>query len=80
MAKVQCVMKVYPEDVNKLAELKEALRVLKPVGMSELDVGFGIKLLKIAIIMDDSEGGDIEERVMKIPGVSQVEVESVDRL
>lgn len=81
MAQVACDLKVYPVDVTKLDELrKEVSKQLNIVGIQELDIGFGIKLLKVVALFDDSQGGDIEAIVGKIPGVSQVEVDSMNRL
>lgn len=78
-------MKVYLEDPSKIESVKTALNGLelaKVQNISEEDVGFGIKILKVVFLMNDAEGGadKLEEKVKGIENVSQVEVESVSRI
>jgi elongation factor 1-beta len=88
LAKVVAVIKVMPEDVAvDLGELKERIERSLPEGVSFQsarveDVAFGIKSLKLAVLLPDEEGGTIkvEEAISKVPGVSQVEVEFVSRV
>ncbi|MBI5158850.1 hypothetical protein HY992_01890 [Candidatus Micrarchaeota archaeon] len=81
MAQVSIVVKIFPEDMDKLDEVRQAVeRELKPVQMGVAEVAFGAKVLLARLVVNDEEGGDIEEKVKKVPGVSEVSVESVDRL
>jgi translation elongation factor EF-1beta len=48
--------------------------------MRKEDIGFGIKRLKIAVMLDDEKGGDIEQEMLSIEGISYVETESVTRV
>ncbi len=47
-----------------------------------MDIAFGLKALKVAVIMGDKSGGteEIEANLAKIPGVESVEVEEVGLL
>ncbi len=79
MGKVAALMKVFPEDMSKFEEIKQAIRdAVKPMSIVEEPVAFGFKALKVTIVRDDKEGmGDIEEKVRAIPGVSQAEITDV---
>jgi translation elongation factor EF-1beta len=45
------------------------------------DIGFGIKVLKLAIMSTDAEGApDVEEIINSIDGVSSVDVEGATRV
>lgn len=81
MAQVSIVVKIFPEDMDKLDEVRQAVeRELKPVQMGVAEIAFGAKVLLARLVVNDEEGGDIEEKIKKVPGVSEVTVESVDRL
>jgi translation elongation factor aEF-1 beta len=78
MGNVAITAKIYPEDPSKIEELEAELSKVAKITDSKVeDVGFGIKVLKIMIIVPDSEGGDMEEKLSKVKGVSQVQVEEV---
>ncbi|MHA1650772.1 MAG: elongation factor 1-beta [Candidatus Helarchaeota archaeon] len=88
MADVVVQMKVLPEDIdvdlNKLQEqiresLPENVRIYKVV---EEHIAFGLKCLKVTVIMPDAEGGTepVEQAISSIKGVSRVEVELVSRM
>ena len=78
MGNVAITAKVYPEDPSKIEELKiEISKVAKITDSKVEDIGFGIKVLRIMIVVPDSEGGDMEDKLGKIKGVSQVQVEQV---
>jgi len=82
------VLKVMPEDVEvNLEELKQRIKESLPSDVSLQragveEVAFGIKALKIVVLLPEEEGGTfkIEEAVSKVPGVSQVDVELVTRV
>ncbi len=80
MGKVAIELKVLPEnpeiDVEKIAdEIKSKIEV-KDVKIEPFV--FGMKMIKVLVIGDDSEGTDkIENAISEIDGVGEVEVESV---
>ncbi len=82
MGEVAVTVKIFPEDVEKLEEIKaEVSKIVKIAKSDAEDIGFGLKALKIVFVMDDSGGVDeIEQKLSSIPGVSQVQVEDVRRI
>lgn len=88
MADVVVQMKVLPEGIevnlNKLQEkIKEVLpentRIYK---VKEEPIAFGLKCLKVTVIVPDAEGGTepVENAISSIKEVSRVEVELVSRM
>lgn len=73
--------KIYLEDPNGMDAVKEEIgKLVKLQGTSIEELGFGIKILKIIFIDDEKNGTEeVEGKLSGIPGVSQVEIESVDR-
>lgn len=81
MAEVIVRTKIYaknPKDIEKIG--KELAKIAK-VGESKTEeLAFGIKILRIVFIVNESEGLEtLEEKIKKIKGVSQIEIDSVDR-
>ena len=82
MGKVAISLKVNlagPEvDIEKLKEaIKEKIEV---EDMQEIDIGFGLKALRIMVVRPDAEGqgtDDLENTLSEIEGVASVEVEGV---
>jgi translation elongation factor EF-1beta len=76
-------IKIYidgPESVPGVkAEIEKLVKVQR---FWEEDVGFGIKVLKATLMMDDSAGGmdKLEADIRKIKGVSELEVDNITRL
>ncbi len=80
---VSATLKIFMEDSEKMDSIKEEMeKIAKVQRFWEEEVGFGIKALKVSILMNDSEGGmdEFEEKVAQIEGVSQIEVEEVGRI
>ncbi len=85
MGKVAVSMRVMPtsEEVDTDALLKLIKNLVKgeySLGNSQIEeVAFGLKAIRLIIIMDDKEGmmDRIENEIRKIDGVSEVEVEEV---
>ena len=80
---VAAQIKISVDSPEALEDVKKSLGEITKVDKSwEEDVGFGIKMLKAVILMNDAEGGmsEMEEKIRKIPHVKQVEVESVSRI
>ncbi|MBU0532105.1 hypothetical protein KKB44_01290 [Candidatus Micrarchaeota archaeon] len=76
-------LKVYVENPEQMDSVKTGIENLAKVqDFKEEDVGFGIKVLKVTILMMDSEGGmdELEEKIKTLENVSQVEVEGVSRV
>jgi len=89
LGKVYVLLKIYPTDVNvnfdrMIREISNSLpEDVRIVSTAEEPIAFGLKALKMAIIMPEHvEGGTskIEEAVSKVAEVSQVEVEYVTRM
>jgi elongation factor 1-beta len=83
MGSVAVEIKIMPEDMAKFAEIKKAVvEQLKPAKMSEQPVAFGIVAIMATCVIPDAEGGSdkLEQMAGAIPGVSQAEIVSVDRL
>jgi elongation factor 1-beta len=85
MGKVVALVRIMPEsadvDMKKLeADLRKKLPSIQDVGVEP--IAFGLKALKIAVIVEDSEGGtDAVEKVLAgVPGVSQAETVCVNRM
>ncbi len=89
MGKVLVIVRVYPKEANvNLNMLTQMIEKTLPKNVkiartSEEPIAFGLKLLKMALIMpEETEGGTtiVEEAIMSVPLVSQVEVEYVTRM
>jgi elongation factor 1-beta len=89
MARVAVVLKVYPEDINiDLEELRREIERRLPQDYSlkawdEEPIAFGLKALRLLITMpEEIEGGTepLEQIISQVPGVSQVEVELIQRV
>lgn len=80
---VAAQIKVYAEDPSGLDGVKAGIeKIAKVQKFWEEDVGFGIKALKAILLLNDAQGGmdQIEEKIRKLPNVSQLEVEEVTRV
>ena len=73
--------KIYLEDPEGIDAAKEEIgKIVKLQGTSIEEIGFGIKVLKIVFIEDEKNGTEeVEGKLNNVKGVSQVEIESVDR-
>ena len=76
-------MKIYLDDPSQMERVKKDLDKIAKVNKAwEEDVGFGIKVLKVNLLLNDSEGGMdlLEGKIRDIKNVSEVEVEAVTRV
>lgn len=76
-------LKIYLEDVTKINEVRSSVeKIGKVQNMREEELGFGIKTIKLTILLSDSEGGmdAAEEKIKKIQYVSELEVENITRI
>ena len=88
MADVLVQLRVLPEDVDTdLEQLQEKIKEVLPEGVSihkitEEDVAYGLKCLKVVVIMPDDLGGTdpVETAISSIQEVQRVEVEIVSRM
>ncbi|MFP3949991.1 MAG: elongation factor 1-beta [Candidatus Micrarchaeia archaeon] len=82
MGEVAVTIKVYPENPEKLEEIKKKIgEIVKVAKTSEEPIGFGLVAAIITFVMEDSGGiEEIEEKIAAIPEVSQVQVSGVDRI
>ncbi len=80
---VAAQVKITVEDSSKIDQVKADLgKVAKVNKVWEEDIGFGIKVIKANLLLNDSEGGmdKLEGRIRKLANVSEVEVEAVTRV
>ena len=80
MGNVAASFKIYPDDPKANDRIKDAVGKFAHIQYAkEEEVGFGIKILRLTILLDDSRGGTekVEDKIRSIPHVSQVEVEQV---
>lgn len=78
MGNVSVTLKVFPEDPGKVEELKESIvKAVSPRGIGVEDIGFGVKLIKVMVVVPDTDGGKVEEKIKALPGISEVQVEEV---
>ncbi|MCX8202661.1 MAG: elongation factor 1-beta [Candidatus Micrarchaeota archaeon] len=78
MGDVMVTAKIYVEDPSKFESIKaEISKIGKLADARVEEVGFGVKALKVLFIVPDSVGGDMEEKLNAIPGVSQAQIEEV---
>lgn len=82
MAQVAMALRIMPESLESFDSMKKAIvDQYKPRTVKEEPIGFGLKALKITLVLEDVAGtADIDEKIKKIAGVGEVEVEMVTRL
>ncbi|WP_440953458.1 elongation factor 1-beta [Methanococcoides sp. FTZ1] len=87
MGEVAATMKIMPEGVDTdLEDLKSKLEAALPEGASiygsEVEpVAFGLKALKVVVLVGDLEGGteSVEEAFAAVSGVESVQVTDLGR-
>ena len=88
MADVLVQLRVLPEDTSTdLKKLEEKIKKALPTGVkvhkvTEEDVAYGLKCLKVVVIMPDDLGGTdpVESAISSLSDVQRVEVEIVSRM
>jgi len=88
LAKVVATIKIFPESTEvNLEKLKEKIEKNLPQGAkihssSEVPIAFGLKALRLNIVLPEAEGGTdhVEKAISEIEEVSQIEVEMVRRI
>lgn len=75
MAKVATLFKVYVDQGNDAAVSKEIGSKLKPTSIQVEEVAFGIKIIKVMFVHEDTDGStSFEDKLRNIKGVTEVEV------
>jgi len=79
MGNVAISLKIMPESTDtNMEKIKEEISKKMRIQDSKIEpIAFGLKALKILVIVPDKETGDIESKIKGIEGVSEVETESV---
>ncbi len=85
MGTVVAVLRVMPDSVEvNLEDLKAAMRKQVPgiQDIREEPIAFGLKALKLAVVVGDEEGGTdaIEQALNSVPGVASAETIDVNRM
>jgi len=82
MGEVAVTIKVFPENPEKLEDVKKAVgELVKVIKVQEEPIGFGLVAAVITFVMEDAGGmEELEEKIGALPEVSQVQVVGVDRL
>ncbi|MEM4367215.1 MAG: hypothetical protein QW035_03745 [Candidatus Anstonellales archaeon] len=74
MSKVGILLRVIPNKGISPEKLLSDMAHLKPANHEVIDIGFGIKALKVLFIVDSASGSNIDEEVGKLSSVSSVEI------
>ncbi|MBI5223787.1 hypothetical protein HY990_05180 [Candidatus Micrarchaeota archaeon] len=77
--------KIYVENPEKIDAVKKQIENIPNMKINKIweeEVGFGIKALKIIMLLPDSDGGmdALQEKIASFEGVSQAEVEDISRV
>ena len=82
MAEVMVTLKVFPEDPEKLEEIRQEISKIVSVDkFEEEEIGFGVKAVLVHFRTEEGGGLDpIEEKIAALDTVSQVQVTRVDRV
>lgn len=83
MGKVVVMFKIMPSEVDKYDTMKQkVLEIVKPEKIDEEYIAFGLKALKITLVLQDAKGGtdELEQKLTSIPEVGSVELEGIGRL
>ncbi|MCD6414947.1 MAG: elongation factor 1-beta [Candidatus Diapherotrites archaeon] len=83
MGEVIVMFKVMPSEVDQYDTMKQkVLDIVKAEKVEEDYVAFGLKALKITVVMPDSKGGtdELEQKLTAIPEVGSVQLEGVGRI
>ncbi len=83
MGEVVAVMRIMPEDPEKFEIMKEKVAsAVKAEKIEEEPIAFGLKALKVTVVVKDEEGGTeaVEKKLAEIPEVSDVKVIDLGRL
>lgn len=76
MSDVSVIFKVYAEE-GRLGAVLEGIKRLNPHDIKTEELAFGLKAIKVMFIYDNASANssEIEEKIRKVNGVSEIEVE-----
>ncbi|MCL5100752.1 MAG: hypothetical protein M1122_02260 [Candidatus Marsarchaeota archaeon] len=76
MGNVATLFKVYTKEGNTAEDVsKRIVEKLHPKGVQLEEIAFGIKIIKVLFVHEDTEGSaSFEEKIRAIEGVEEVEV------
>jgi translation elongation factor EF-1beta len=75
MGKVATLFNVYANQGKEEEVVNEIRDSMKPNSLSVEDIAFGIKIIKVMFIHEDSEGSDVlENRLRQVKETNNVEV------
>ncbi len=76
MGEVILVFKILPKSPEGFEKIKKQLENLNPQRIEEEPIAFGLKAIKLTVIVPDAEGEQdkIENKIRQIDGVGEVEV------
>jgi len=79
MGNVIVELKIMPESTEiDLEKIKVEISKKMKIQDSKIEpIAFGLKALRIIVIVPDKETGDIESKIKEVKGISDVETESV---
>ena len=79
MGNVAVALKIMPESTEiDLENLKTEISKKVKIQDAKIEpIAFGLKALKILVIVPDKQSNDVEDRIREVKGVSEVETESV---
>ncbi|HZD42602.1 MAG TPA: elongation factor 1-beta [Methanomicrobiales archaeon] len=85
MGKVVAVIRVMPDSADVDMEKLKASMKKKVPGIHEIreePIAFGLKALKLAVVVGDEEGGTdaIEQALQNVEGVASAETTDVNRM
>ena len=85
MGKVVAVLRVMPDSAElDLEQLKASMRKQVPgiQDIREEPIAFGLKALKLAVVVGDEEGGTdaVETALNNVPGVASAETIDINRM
>jgi translation elongation factor EF-1beta len=76
-------IKIFLENASNEKSVRAGIEKLAKIRSSSMEDGpFGIKILRATLLLNDEQGGmdALEEKIAKLEGVSQIEVENVTRV
>ena len=83
MAEVTIDLKISVSDLEKIEQIAKSIETVVKVGsITYEDIGFGIKIIRAKVLLDDK--GDvgfdvIEEKIKELDGINEVDVMGMDR-
>jgi len=82
MAQVAVLIRIYPEEQEKVDELIAKIKAeLKPIQIGKEELAFGAQAIKALFYAEEKDGsGPLEEALQHFPNVSSIDVVAVDRL